>query len=50
MKKSLFTLLFTLICLGSNAQLGYWVSGEFIELNLDESYDYRFVQAMDAES
>ena len=50
MKKVLFTLLFALSCLGANAQLGYWIIDGFVELTPDESFIYKYVQAMDAES
>ena len=50
MKKSLFTLLFSFICLGVHAQLGYWTSMGFVELTPDESITYKYVLAMDDES
>ena len=50
MKKILFTLLFIFICLGANAQLGFWTMYGFIELTPDESFTYKYVQTLDAKS
>ena len=50
MKKFLLFLLLVLCHLDSFAQLGYWCESKFIELTPDESCNYRYVQAMDAES
>ena len=50
MKKILFTLSFVLFHLGTFAQLGYWINSTFIELIPDESCNYRYVQAMNADS
>jgi len=50
MRKVLFTLLFAIIFLGANAQLGYRVHMGFVELTPDESIVYKYVLAMDTES
>ena len=35
---------------GAHAQLGYWNSKGFVELTPDESFTYKYVRSMDAES
>ena len=49
MRKIATILLILLGCLNVNAQLGYYNSG-FVELIPDDSFIYRYVQAMDEES
>ena len=50
MRKSFFTLLFIFSNLVANAQLGYWTRDGFVELTPDESFTYKYVHSMDAES
>ena len=50
MRQKLFTLALFSLCIGANAQQGYWDSMGFVELIPDESIIYRYVQAWDDES
>ena len=51
MKKNLFMLLLMLIgCMSASAHQGYFIRRGFVELTLDDSFIYRYVQALDAES
>ena len=50
MKKNLFLLLLMFNCLSGNAQVGYYLKSGFIELSPNNSVNYRYVQAMNAES
>ena len=50
MKKYLSLLLLLMSCLSVNAQQGYYIRRGFVELTLDDSFIYRYVQALDAES
>ena len=50
MKKYLSLLLMLIGCMSANAQQGYYVRRGFVELTLDDSFIYRYVQALDAES
>lgn len=50
MKKITTFLLMLLGCLNANAQLGYWDNTGFYELIPDDSFIYKYVQAMDDES
>ena len=50
MRKLIFTLLFVFSSLVANAQLGYWTRDGFVELTPDESFTYKYVHSMDADS
>ena len=50
MKKFTTILLMLLGCMNANAQLGYWNNTGFVELTPDDSFTYKYVEAMDDES
>lgn len=50
MKKNLLMLLMLIGCMSASAQQGYYTRRGFVELTLDDSFIYRYVQALDAES
>lgn len=50
MKKILLMMLILITSMSVQAQQGYWNGDEFVELTLDESIVYKYVQAMNDES